>query len=96
MTDEISVIGRRLGKKIFHLGGGVGGKEDSLFNFKRLFSNLQVKDRIWCYINDEPAYNDLVLRSGIETNQETPFFPLYRHPKRKVQASASEPETTAI
>ncbi|HEX8023127.1 GNAT family N-acetyltransferase [Mucilaginibacter sp.] len=96
MTDEISMIGRRMGKKIFHLGGGVGGKEDSLFNFKKLFSNLQVKDRIWCYINDEPAYNDLVLRSGVEIDPETPFFPLYRHPKRKAQTTASEPETTTI
>jgi hypothetical protein len=88
LTDEISVIGRRLGKKIFHLGGGVGGKEDSLFNFKKLFSSLQVKDRIWCYINDEPAYNDLVLRSGVETNPEIKFFPLYRQPIRKAQATA--------
>jgi hypothetical protein len=96
MTDEISVIGRRLGKKIFHLGGGVGGKEDSLFNFKKLFSNLQVKDRIWCYINDEPAYNDLILNSDLEANEEIKFFPLYRHPKRKVQTTISEPETTTI
>jgi hypothetical protein len=85
LTDEISLIGRRLGKKIFHLGGGVGGKEDSLFNFKKLFSNLQVRDRIWCYVNDESVYNEFVLKSGIEADTEVSFFPLYRQPKRKEQ-----------
>lgn len=96
LTDEISMIGRRLGKKIFHLGGGVGGKEDSLFNFKKLFSNLQVKDRIWCYINDESAYTHLVLRSGVDINPETKFFPLYRHPQIKIQTTNPESETTTI
>lgn len=96
LTDEISLIGRRLGKKIFHLGGGVGGKEDSLFNFKKLFSTLQVKDRIWCYVNNESVYNDLVEKSGVDPNDEIKFFPLYRHPKRKIQTTITEPETTTI
>ncbi|MGF7075961.1 lipid II:glycine glycyltransferase (peptidoglycan interpeptide bridge formation enzyme) [Mucilaginibacter sp. 3215] len=96
LTDEISMIGRRLGKKIFHLGGGVGGKEDSLFNFKKLFSNLQIKDRIWCYVNDESVYNELVLKSGVDPNPEIKFFPLYRHPDKKTQAATSESETTTI
>ncbi|WP_208645516.1 GNAT family N-acetyltransferase [Mucilaginibacter endophyticus] len=96
LTDEISLIGRRLGKKIFHLGGGVGGKEDSLFNFKKLFSTLQVKDRIWCYINNEAVYNDLVVKSGVDPNDEIKFFPLYRHPHRKIQTTVTETETTTI
>lgn len=78
LTDEISMIGRRLGKKIFHLGGGVGGKEDSLFQFKRHFSDLQVADRIWCYINDEDVYQELVRQRGEEINRESAFFPAYR------------------
>lgn len=96
LTDEISMIGRRLGKKIFHLGGGVGGKEDSLFTFKRYFSDLQVKDHIWCYINDEPAYNELVLKAGAEVNVESHYFPLYRQPKRKTQAYVSNIEASSI
>lgn len=78
LTDEISMIGRRLGKKIFHLGGGVGGKEDSLFQFKRHFSDLQIPDRIWCYIHDPKAYRELVLQRGAEVNPESAFFPAYR------------------
>lgn len=93
LTDEISMIGRRLGKKIFHLGGGVGGKEDSLFTFKRYFSDLQVKDHIWCYINDITAYNDLVLKAGVEANAGSNYFPLYRQPKRNTQAYISNIET---
>jgi hypothetical protein len=96
LTDEISMIGRRLGKKIFHLGGGVGGKEDSLFIFKSYFTDLQVKDHIWCYINDDLVYNDLVLKSGAEVNAESNYFPLYRQPKRKTQAYISNIETTTI
>ncbi|HMG09173.1 MAG TPA: GNAT family N-acetyltransferase [Mucilaginibacter sp.] len=93
LTDEISMIGRRLGKKIFHLGGGVGGKEDSLFTFKRYFSDLQVKDYIWCYINDNTAYNDLVLKAGVDVNAGSNYFPLYRQPKRNTQAYISNIET---
>jgi hypothetical protein len=96
LTDEISMIGRRLGKKIFHLGGGVGGKEDSLFTFKRYFSDLQIKDHIWCYINDNLVYNDLVLKAGAGTNGGSSYFPLYRQPQNKTQAYISNIETTTI
>jgi len=83
LTDEISVMGRRLGKKIFHLGGGVGGKEDSLFEFKKRFSNLQVKDHIWRYINDRKAYDAIVAKAGFDLDMQSNYFPLYRQPKEK-------------
>lgn len=83
LTDEISMVGRRLGKKIFHLGGGVGGKEDSLFEFKRRFSNLQVKDHIWRYINDRNAYNTIVAQAGSDIDLQSSYFPLYRQIKEK-------------
>ena len=80
LTDEISAIGRRMGKTIFHLGGGVGGTEDSLFEFKRRFSDLQVEDFMWCYINDEDNYNQLVNRTKQESTLN--YFPLYRQQKQ--------------
>lgn len=82
LTDEISMLGRRLGKKVFHLGGGVGGKEDSLFEFKKRFSNLQVKDHIWRYINNSNAYNAIVAKAGADIDMQSGYFPLYRQPKR--------------
>jgi len=96
LTDEISIIGRRLGKKIFHLGGGVGGKEDSLFEFKRYFSDLQIKDRIWCYINDYEAYNTLAANSSSRADPGSGYFPLYRRPAHKAEAVAPIIDTTII
>ncbi len=76
LTDEISIIGRKMGLKYFHLGGGVGGKEDSLFTFKSYFSNLFIEDYIWCYVSDDHAYQTLVNDKNIIPNSN--FFPLYR------------------
>lgn len=92
LTDEISLLGRKAGKKIFHLGGGVGGKEDSLFAFKRGFSDLQVKDHIWCYINDPDAYAGIVAKAGADIDAESSYFPLYRQPKIKTQPYISNIE----
>lgn len=76
MTDEISKLGRELGMKYLHLGGGVGGKEDTLFNFKLSFSNLVLQDNIWCFISDHSAYDQLVTQKNITSNMA--YFPLYR------------------
>lgn len=92
LTDEISVIGRRLGKKFFHLGGGLRGKEDSLFEFKSHFSKLQLTDWIWCYISDDAAYNSLVLSRGNEVEEQQNYFPLYRKPVNKTQPYISSIE----
>lgn len=77
ITDEISLLGRQLGMKYFHLGGGVGGKEDTLFSFKSAFSDLVLEDNIWCFIADEQAYNQLVKENDIKADEG--YFPLYRN-----------------
>ncbi|MCX2449920.1 GNAT family N-acetyltransferase [Pedobacter sp. PLR] len=77
MMDEISLIGRTLGMKFFHLGGGVGGKQDTLFNFKALFSDLLLEDNIWCFVADESTYNKLVEQKSISIHKD--YFPLYRN-----------------
>ncbi|MEQ7799387.1 GNAT family N-acetyltransferase [Pedobacter sp. ASV1-7] len=77
LTDEISIIGRNLGMKYFHLGGGVGGREDTLFKFKLSFSNLLLEDKIWCYIADDQLYNQLVDEKNLNGNST--YFPLYRN-----------------
>lgn len=76
LTDEISLIGRELGMKFFHLGGGVAGKEDTLFTFKLGFSDLILEDNIWCYIADNHTYNQLLEQKNIE--DKNAYFPLYR------------------
>ncbi|TKB97943.1 GNAT family N-acetyltransferase [Pedobacter cryophilus] len=83
LTDEISIIGREMGAKYFHLGGGLRGQNDSLFIFKSYFSNLFLEDHIWCYIVDDERYQAIVNEKNI--NVDDGFFPLYR----SVQANKS-------
>lgn len=87
IVDEISLIGRSLGMKFFHLGGGVGGKEDTLFRFKALFSDLLLDDNIWCFIADEFAYNKLVEQKNVAANKN--YFPLYRNVQSTVEKTKS-------
>ena len=43
----------------FHLGGGVGSKKDSLYDFKRGFSKLSLPFRVVRIILDQSLYNNL-------------------------------------
>lgn len=79
LTDEISIIGRQLGMKYFHLGGGLGGREDSLFKFKSSFSNLFLEDSTWKFVSDSFKYNDLVKERKYDLDIN--YFPLYRCPE---------------
>jgi hypothetical protein len=79
LIDDISLIGRKLNMKHLHLGGGVGGKNDSLFAWKSGFSNLCLNFETWRYINDQDKYNELVKQAVPEDFiDQTDFFPLYR------------------
>ncbi|MFA6245835.1 MAG: GNAT family N-acetyltransferase [Mucilaginibacter sp.] len=93
ITDEISELGRRAGKAIFHLGGGVNGKQDSLFDFKKRFSSLQVNDEIWCYINDKGRYDQLALQAA-SADCTSCYFPIYRQPKAQTTISFASAEQT--
>lgn len=70
--------------RFFHLGGGVGGRNDSLFAFKNGFAKNGVRDfRIWKWIVDREKYDALVrLRFGelstATAGADENFFPLYR------------------
>lgn len=61
------------GAEIFHLGGGRGSGEDSLFRFKAGFSPTRHRFALWCWVIDEPAYGELT-----EDRPPTDFFPAYR------------------
>lgn len=78
LFDEASLVGRELGMKYLHLGGGVGGKEDSLFVFKSGFSNLFFNFETWRYIANQPVYNQLVEERFKNKEFENVIFPLYR------------------
>jgi len=78
MNDEICLLGREHGMDYFHLGGGLGYKEDSLLRWKLNFSDLTLPHKSWRFVVNQEVYNDLVMQSGNDLNNTVDFFPLYR------------------
>lgn len=78
LLDEISLIGRSKGIDYYHLGGGLGFKENSLFEWKLGFSDFILDYKTWRYIANQEVYDHLVKESGNEWVEEVDFFPLYR------------------
>lgn len=69
--------GNENGYKSFHLGGGVGNKEDSLFKFKRAFYRGELlRYHIGKKIFDKEIYKKLVEKRT--NNMDINFFPKYR------------------
>jgi len=78
LIDESTLIGRQKGMHYLHLGGGVGGNEDSLFEFKAGFSNLQLSFKTWRFVADPEIYNELVNNRFSLGLQSADYFPKYR------------------
>ena len=73
---EAALWAREAGFGAFHLGGGVGGREDSLFTFKRCFSpDDLVECQIGKSVHDVEAYRRLTGRREIDLDD---YFPAYR------------------
>jgi hypothetical protein len=64
----------RGGFSVFHLGGGLGGKEDSLFKFKSGFSKNTLDFYLIKSIFNVPLYNEL----SKDKDANIGFFPAYR------------------
>lgn len=78
---EVACWGLENGYKTFHLGGGLGSKEDNLFNFKKAFNkNSNSKFSIGRKIFDLEVYDKLVSirKNNKNFNSHNTFFPLYR------------------
>jgi hypothetical protein len=78
LVDEVTLIGREKGMKYYNLGGGLGYKEDTLYQWKLTFSNLTFHHKTWRYISDESAYNNILDQYDIDKQSNIDFFPLYR------------------
>mgnify|MGYP005624058877 CR=1 FL=1 len=69
------------GNRLFHLGGGLGAKQDSLFFFKSGFSKLTADFYTWRVIFEREIY-DAVTKQAQKTASPAPsaanFFPAYR------------------
>lgn len=79
------------GAKVFHLGGGVGSKQDSLFHFKAGFSDCRQPFAIWRLVINTAAYARLCAMKDAWNAQHnlygTPenFFPGYRRQTRPLE-----------
>ncbi len=76
LLDAIASWGAARGARRLHLGGGVGGHRDSLFHFKRGFSDRVHDFRVWRWIVAGAAYERLCRARGRAPDDR--FFPAYR------------------
>jgi hypothetical protein len=76
--DCIRVSAKEKNRHYLHLGGGLGGKNDSLFEFKSQFSKQYCMFQTWRYIHNKAVYEQLIYSKFKENIPQTDFFPLYR------------------
>ena len=73
---------RERGDRVVHIGGGFGGREDSLFWFKSRFSPARHRFATGRWILDAAGYHELVSARHPtrlpEVSFGAPFFPAYR------------------
>lgn len=65
--------------RYFNLGGGVGSKNDSLFNFKASFSKTRTPFKVWKFIANHEVYHQLCKEyPPIQDLDKPNYFPKYR------------------
>lgn len=74
--------GNSIGAHTFHIGGGIGGRRDSLFNHKQGFTKREHMFQVWQCVVDHDLYDDLYEQQcrNCKAKPEEPYFPLYRNP----------------
>jgi len=76
--------------RALHLGGGVGGTEDSLFHFKAGFSSARGEFYSYRLIVDHERNRILEQAAGFRSSSSDPeqsaFFPRYRHVERYIHS----------
>lgn len=77
MLHEVRLWAKRKGYNVLHLGGGLGGRADSLFHFKTGFSPLRADFLAYHLVCDESKYAFLCRQRGPEL-LDTEYFPQYR------------------
>jgi len=77
MIDHMRRFAKDRGATRFHLGGGLGAAEDSLYEFKRGFSSGRAEFHTWRIVGDQALYDALELAAGA-TAADDAFFPAYR------------------
>jgi hypothetical protein len=86
MIDTVRLWGNEIGARVFHLGGGVSSKEDSLFHDKAGFSDRRHDFTTWRCIVAPEIYRELCEQrarmnelQGLQPTSAE-YFPAYRCP----------------
>lgn len=77
ITHEIRTWGREAKYECMHLGGGVGAKCDTLYNFKKGFSSSELMFKTQRIVVNAEKYQQLAEQAD-NTENEDDFFPIYR------------------
>jgi Acetyltransferase (GNAT) domain len=77
MLDVAIQWAKSAGNRVLHLGGGVGSRNDALFQFKAGFSNLRSSFQTWRVICDDARYIQLTEDAGVSGASIDGFFPAY-------------------
>jgi GNAT superfamily N-acetyltransferase len=80
LVSECVEWGRQRGCTDLHLGGGVGGREDSIFHFKKGFSRRRHEFFTFRAVLDPTAYAELTSAGQEPSPDVTGYFPAYRRP----------------
>ena len=80
LYDEVRRWSKSRGNAIFHMGGGKGGANDSLFSYKAGFSPNRHPFHTWRVVTDPAAYRRLVeeRNPGADPADMSGTFPPYR------------------
>jgi hypothetical protein len=78
LYDEVRRWGREQGNAVFHLGGGLGGAQDSLFAYKAAFGAGRHDFHTWRVVTDPDAYADLLAPGVPAGSTMSGRFPPYR------------------
>jgi hypothetical protein len=84
LLDEVRLWAVAAGARVFHLGGGLGGQADSLFDFKAGFSDRRHVFLLWKWTVDQAKADALItaqvrwLAKQGRASATGVFFPAYR------------------
>lgn len=91
LFDTVRLWANERGASVFHLGGGTGSQEDSLFHFKAGFSDRTHEFAVWRWVLLPDIYEQLCQekarwnkRNGLKP-ASAEYFPAYRCPSVPTQ-----------
>lgn len=76
LLDSTAEAARLMGARLLHLGAGRGGREDSLYRFKRRIGDVEHAFDVGRWVLDPSAYAELC--GDVVAKSEPAFFPAYR------------------